>query len=38
MDDAFHPNAHGHRAFAHLLFRELGIFDETSNVCRLLVP
>lgn len=38
MSDPFHPNECGHRAFAHLLFRDLGIWDDTSACCRLLVP
>jgi lysophospholipase L1-like esterase len=38
MHDPFHPGAHGHLVFAHTLFRELGIFDANSNVCRLFTP
>jgi lysophospholipase L1-like esterase len=38
MSNLFHPNGEGHLAFAHTLFRELGIFDASSNVCRLFVP
>ena len=38
MSNAFHPNAHGHRAFAHYIFRCLDIYDEESHTCRLLVP
>jgi lysophospholipase L1-like esterase len=38
QSDAFHPNEYGHRAMAHSLFRELGIFDSQSAVCRLFVP
>ena len=38
MSNAFHPNAEGHIAFAHLLFRELGIFDPSSACCRLFLP
>lgn len=38
MSNPFHPNRYGHRAFATLLFHTLGIWDETSPTCRLLVP
>jgi len=38
MSNAFHPGAHGHLAFAHFLFREIGIFDANSSVCKLFVP
>jgi lysophospholipase L1-like esterase len=38
MSNHFHPNGDGHLAFAHTLFREMGIFDANSNVCRLFVP
>jgi len=38
MANAFHPNGYGHRAFAHLLFRELDIFDPGSPTCRLFLP
>lgn len=38
MSDAFHPNNLGHRAFARLLYQELGIWDENSPSCRLFVP
>jgi len=38
MNNAFHPNGHGHLAFAHLLFRELDIWDDQSAVCGLYVP
>ncbi len=37
-DRSIHPNVHGHRAFAHLIFKELGIFDPKSPTCRLEVP
>ncbi|MFN7919025.1 MAG: GDSL-type esterase/lipase family protein [Bryobacteraceae bacterium] len=37
-DGSIHPNNVGHVAMAHLLFRELGIFDSESQVCRLFVP
>ncbi len=38
MSNAFHPNQYGHRAFGHLLFRQLGMYDTESICCRLLVP
>lgn len=38
MNDAFHPNHHGHRAFARHLFEALGILDEASACCRLFLP
>ena len=38
LNDAIHPNHYGHRAMAHLLIRELGLWDEKSLVCRLPVP
>lgn len=38
MSNAFHPNAYGHRAFAHLIFRALGIYDQKSPCCRLYLP
>ena len=38
MSNAFHPNEFGHRAFAHLIFRELEIFDPESRCCQLFVP
>jgi lysophospholipase L1-like esterase len=34
-DSRLHPNALGHRAFAHLIFKELAIFDPQSPTCRL---
>jgi lysophospholipase L1-like esterase len=34
-DRTLHPNVYGHRAFAHRIFRELGIFDQNSPTCRL---
>lgn len=37
MNNAFHPNECGHRAFANLLFEALGIFDLKSPTCRLFV-
>ena len=38
MRDTCHPNEYGHRAFANLIFRHLGIYDPNSNTCRLIVP
>ncbi len=38
MSNEFHPNGDGHLAFAHELFRQLGIFDPAANTCRLYVP
>ncbi len=38
QSNAFHPNEYGHRAFVHLVFRDMGIFDEQSPTCRLFVP
>jgi lysophospholipase L1-like esterase len=38
MSDGIHPNHFGHRAFAHLLFKSLEIFDPASDTCRLYVP
>ena len=38
MSDAFHPNEYGHRAFADLLYRAVGIFDPNSHACRLYFP
>ena len=38
MHDPFHPNGAGHLVFAHTVLRALGIFDESSNVCRMFVP
>ncbi len=38
MSNEFHPNAEGHRAFAHKLFAALDIFDPQAATCRLLVP
>lgn len=37
-DKSIHPGVYGHREFAKLFFRELGIFDEKSPTCRLEVP
>ena len=38
LSDALHPNAYGHRAFAYLIFRELGIHDPAAPSCRLFIP
>jgi lysophospholipase L1-like esterase len=37
-DQRLHPGVYGHREFAKLIFRDLGIFDETSPTCLLEVP
>lgn len=37
-DQSIHPGVYGHREFARLIFRELGIFDEQSRTCLLEVP
>jgi lysophospholipase L1-like esterase len=37
-DKSIHPGVYGHRAFARLIFRELGIFDPQSPTCQLEVP
>jgi len=37
-DGSIHPNQFGHIAMAHLLFRELGLFDPDSPACRLFAP
>jgi lysophospholipase L1-like esterase len=37
-DQSIHPGVFGHREFAKLVFRELGIFDPASPTCRLEVP
>jgi lysophospholipase L1-like esterase len=34
-DRSIHPNVYGHRAFAHEIFRVLGIFDSKSPTCAL---
>jgi lysophospholipase L1-like esterase len=38
MSDAIHPGSYGHLALATCLFEALGIFDASSNTCRLFVP
>lgn len=37
-DKSIHPGVYGHRAFARLIFKELGIHDENSPTCKLEVP
>ena len=37
-DKSIHPGVYGHREFAKLLFKELGIFDPKSETCNLPVP
>jgi lysophospholipase L1-like esterase len=37
-DKSIHPGVYGHREFARLIFRELGIFDPKSPTCQLEVP
>lgn len=37
-DKSIHPNNFGHREFAKLTFKELGIFDPKSPTCALEVP
>lgn len=38
MSDTIHPNNFGHLAFAHHLFRALGIFNDAAPTCRLYLP
>jgi lysophospholipase L1-like esterase len=38
MSNDCHPNAYGHRAFAVCLFQALGIYDPSSQTCRLHLP
>jgi len=38
MSNEFHPNEYGHRAFAKLLFTEMGIWDPTSLTCQPAIP
>ena len=37
-DGSIHPNECGHREFANLIFKELGIYDPASRTSRLFVP
>lgn len=37
-DKSIHPGVYGHREFAKLIFRVLGIFDPASPTCKLEVP
>lgn len=38
MGDAIHPNHYGHVAFAHEMFRAMGMWDDNSIMCRLFKP
>lgn len=38
MNDSLHPGQHGHIAMAHLLLKELEMWDQSSYVARLFVP
>jgi lysophospholipase L1-like esterase len=38
MNNAFHPNADGHRVFAQYIYRCLDIYDDTSHSCRFHIP
>jgi lysophospholipase L1-like esterase len=38
MGDSIHPSAWGHLAFAELIYRELGIYDETQPSARFFKP
>ncbi|MBU1700891.1 MAG: SGNH/GDSL hydrolase family protein [Candidatus Eisenbacteria bacterium] len=38
MSDSFHPNGHGHRVFAGLIFRELGIQSDSEPSGRFFIP
>jgi acyl-CoA thioesterase I len=38
LNDPVHPNARGHREFAILLFRVLGIYDDKSPTCQPVDP
>ena len=38
MSNEFHPNHHGHLAFAKLIYEELGIWDPASASCRFFLP
>ena len=38
MSNGFHPNEFGHRAFASLLFREMGISEPAGSTCKLFFP
>lgn len=38
MSNAFHPNEYGHRAFALLLYRAMGMYDPDSYSCTFLIP
>lgn len=38
LSDAIHPNDLGHKLMAHLMLKELEMWDERSPVCRMFVP
>jgi lysophospholipase L1-like esterase len=38
MSDGIHPNEYGHRVFADLIFKELGLHDSGSRTCQLFIP
>ena len=38
MSDSIHPNVMGHKAFARLIFKELNIWDENTQVFWTLIP
>lgn len=38
MNDSLHPGQYGHIAMAHLLLKELGMWDSSSYIARLFVP
>lgn len=35
LDDPIHPNGKGHGKMAHLIFKELGIFDSSQPACNI---
>ena len=38
MSNPNHPNEYGHRAFAYLIFKDLGIYESNAPTCRLFYP
>lgn len=38
MNNEFHPNQYGHRAYARHLYEEFGLWDPESVSCRLFLP
>lgn len=38
MNDSLHPGQYGHVELAHLLLKELGLWSQDSDVCRLFTP